>query len=122
MIGTIVGVLIAWLLFALVIFIVGRLGLGISVTGFVPALIAAAAIAIITWLINWALGLFGLDLGAPGLITAIIAFVVSALILMFADRFVSGYTVNGFGGAVIGAIAIGVVGWLVTWIVGLFGF
>lgn len=37
----ILQVLLSWLLAALVIFIVGKLGLGLTVDGFVPALIAA---------------------------------------------------------------------------------
>lgn len=119
-VGILVSALIAWFLYALVIWIVGKIGLGINVTGFVPALIAAAVIVIIAAIINWLLGLFGLSLGAPGLITAIIAFIVAALVLMFADRFVSGYSVNGFIGALIGAAAIGVVGWLVNWVLSLF--
>lgn len=121
MLTLLVEAIIALVLFAIVIWIVGRLGLGLEVDGFVPALIAAAVIVIITWVLNWLLGLLGLDLGAPGLITAIIAFIVSALILLFADRFVAGYRVRGFVGALIGAVALGVVGWLVNWVVGLFG-
>jgi uncharacterized membrane protein YvlD (DUF360 family) len=40
---------------------------------------------------------------------------------MISDRFVPGMKVNGFGGAIIAAIAIGVVSWLVAWFLGLFG-
>lgn len=120
MLDTLLGFLITWLLAALVIFIVGKIGLGINVTGFVPALIAAAVIAIITWVVVWLLGLFGLSLGGPGLLAAIIGLIVAALVLMFADRFVKGYSVNGFGGAIIGAIGIAVVTWLANWIIGLF--
>jgi putative membrane protein len=41
---------------------------------------------------------------------------VAALVLMVSDRFVTGMTVSGFGGAFIAAIAIAVVNWLVTWL------
>ena len=47
--------------------------------------------------------------------------IVAAVILMLSDRFVSGMTVNGFGGAIIAAIAIAVVYWIVTWLLGLLG-
>jgi putative membrane protein len=42
--------------------------------------------------------------------------------LLVSDKFVSGMKVNGFVGALVAAVAIGVVGWLANWIVGLFGF
>jgi putative membrane protein len=40
---------------------------------------------------------------------------------MVSDRFLSGMSVNGFVGAIVAAIAIGVVTWLVIWLLGLVG-
>ncbi len=40
---------------------------------------------------------------------------------MLGARFVKGMTVNGFTGALVAAIAIGVVTWLANWLLGLFG-
>jgi putative membrane protein len=37
-----------------------------------------------------------------------------------ADRFVKGIKTNGFIGALVAALAIGVVAWLVSWLIGLF--
>jgi putative membrane protein len=48
------------------------------------------------------------------LLGTIINLIVAALVLMVSDRFVSGMKVNGFGGAIIAAIAIAVVNWLVA--------
>ncbi|MCZ7673332.1 MAG: phage holin family protein [Chloroflexi bacterium] len=45
---------------------------------------------------------------------------MAAVVLMISDRFVAGMKVNGFGGAIVAAIAIGVVTWLVNWVLGLF--
>jgi putative membrane protein len=70
--------------------------------------------------INWLLGLLGITLGG-GLLGAIVYLVVAAVVLMISDKFVPGMKVNGFGGAIIAAIAIGVVSWLVAWLLGLFG-
>ena len=56
-----------------------------------------------------------------GLLGTIIYLIVAAVVLMISDRFVSGMTVNGFGGAIIAAIAIAVVNWLVTWLLGQLG-
>ena len=51
----------------------------------------------------------------------IIYLIVAAVVLMVSDRFVSGMTVSGFGGAIVAAIAIAVVYWLVTWLLGMLG-
>ena len=104
-----------------VIWIVGKLGMGLTVDGFVPAIIAAIAIAVVSGLITWGLGLFGITLGGTGLMAAIVSLVVAAVVLLLADKFVPGMQVKGFGGAIIAAIAIGVVTWLISWVLGLFG-
>ena len=70
--------------------------------------------------INWLLGLLGITIGG-GLLGAIVYLVVAAVVLMISDKFVPGMKVNGFGGAIIAAIAIGVVDWLGDWFLGLFG-
>ena len=40
---------------------------------------------------------------------------------MISDKFVPGMTVKGFTGAIVAAIAIAVVYWLLAWLLGLFG-
>lgn len=116
LISTIVGFLVA----ALVIWIVGRLNLGLTVAGYGAAFIAAIVIAIVASIVAWLLGLLGIGLGT-GLLAAIIYIIIAALVLMFSDRFVSGMKVNGFSGAIIAAIGIGVVYWVVLWVLSLFG-
>lgn len=119
MLSTILGIVIVWVLSALVIYIVGRLNMGMTVESFGAALIAAAVIAIVSGLVTWFLGFLGITIGG-GFLGGLIALVVAAVVLMVSDRFVGGMKVNGFLGAVIAAIAIGAVGWLVDWLVGLF--
>jgi putative membrane protein len=77
-------------------------------------------IAIVGPIVMWLLGALGLTIGG-GLFGAIIYIIVAAIILMISDRFVPGMKVNGFMGAVVAAIAIGVVAWIVAWLLGLFG-
>lgn len=120
MLGTILGIALSWVLGAVVLMIVGRLGLGLSVDGFVPAIIASAVISIVGGVILWALGLIGISVGGPGFLGAIVSLVVSAVILLVSDRFVKGMKVNGFVGALIAAIAYGAVVWLIQWVLGLF--
>ena len=118
-----ISFLIALVVSALVIYIVGRLNLGLTVSGFTAAIIAALVIAVVGEIVMWLLGLLGITFGG-GLLGAIVYIIVAAIILMISDRFVPGMKVNGFTGAIIAAIAIGVVGWIVPAIRGealLFG-
>ncbi|HRI57234.1 MAG TPA: phage holin family protein [Anaerolineae bacterium] len=120
MLGTLVGILFALVLAAAVIFIVSRLNLGLTVDSFMTAIIAAAVITIIGGVIAWLLGALGITIGG-GFFGALVNLIVAALVLMLGARFVKGMTVNGFTGALVAAIAIGVVTWLANWLLGLFG-
>ena len=118
--GAIWSFIVAVVVSAVVLMIVSRLNLGLTVANFTSALIAAVVIAIVGAVINWLLGALGINLGG-GFLGTIVYFIVAAVVLMLSDRFVSGMTVNGFGGAIIAAIAIAVVYWIVTWLLGLVG-
>ena len=118
--GALVGILIAAAIGGLVIWIVGKLGLGLEVDGFVPAFIAAIIIAIVAGLITWLLGLVGITIGG-GILGAIVHLVIAAVVLMIAGSIVPGLRVKGFVGALIAAIAMGVVGWLISLVVGALG-
>jgi putative membrane protein len=112
---------IVWLVVAaLVIWIVGKLKLGLTVRGFMAAIIAAIVIALVTAVVVWLLGLLGISLGG-GILGAIIGLIVAAVVLMISDRFVPGMEVKGFTGAIIAAIAIAVVSWIVLWLLSLIG-
>ena len=115
-----ISFLVALIVSAVVIYIVGRLNLGLTVSGFGAAIIAALVIAIVGTIVFWLLSLLGLTFGG-GWLGVIIYIIVAAIILMISDRFVPGMKVKGFTGAIIAAIAIGVVGWIVTWLLGLIG-
>jgi putative membrane protein len=118
--ATIVGIIITLVIAGFVIWIVGKLGLGMTVSGFGAAFISAAVIAIVSWVVWWLLGLLGISVGG-GWLGAIIALIIAAIILLISDRFVPGMRVDGFIGAIVAAIAIGVVTWIVDWVLGLLG-
>ncbi len=118
--GVILNAIVYFVVAAVVILIVSRLNLGLSVKGFGSAIIAAVVIAIVAAVLAWLFGVLGISLGA-GLLGAILALIVAAVVLLISARILPGFTVNGFTGAIVGAIGIGVVGWLVTWLLGLFG-
>jgi putative membrane protein len=65
------------------------------------------------------LGLLGLGTGGNGsLLGAIIWLIVSAVVLLISARILPGFTVNGFTGAIIAAIAIAVIYWLISLVLG----
>ena len=115
--GTILGVVIGILLYALAIWVVGKLGLGLKVSGFVPAIVAAIVISVVSALIVWLAGALGLSLG--GFLGAVVHLIIAALVLIFAEKVVKGLKVKGFVGALIAAVAIAVASWLINAVVGL---
>lgn len=119
MVDLLLALILGIIAYAIVIWIVGRLGLGMEVSGFGGAIVAAIVIAVITALVMWLLSLFELAPGG-GFLGALVSLVIAAIVLMISDRFVSGLRVKGFGGAIVAAIAIGVVTWLINWVVSLF--
>lgn len=115
------SLLVTLVVAAVVIFIVGKMNLGLSVGSFMNALVAAIVIAVVTAVVLWLLGLFGITLTNATLWGAIVSLIVAAVILMISDKFLPGMSVAGFSGAIIAAIAIGVVNWIILWLLGLFG-
>ena len=113
----IVSILIGILLYALAIWAVGKLGLGLTVSGFGPAVVAAVVISVVSWLVVWFLGVLGLAVG--GFLGVVVNLVIAALVLMFAGNMVKGLRVAGFVPALIGAVAIAVASWLIDGVVGL---
>jgi len=118
--GVILNFVIALLISALVIWIVSRLNLGLTVRGYGAAIIAALVIAVVGGVILWLLGILGITIGG-GLLGAIVLLIVAAVVLMLSDKFVPGMEVKGFSGAIIAAIAIAVVSWIISWLFGLLG-
>ncbi len=113
--------LIVWLIVSgLVIYIVGRLNLGLTVRNFTSAIIAAVVIAVVSWAITLLLGLLGITIGG-GILGLIILLIIAAVVLLISDRFVSGMEVHGFTGAIVAAIAIAIVSGIVGWLLGLLG-
>src|SRR5512137_1529879 len=118
--GVIWNAIVAVVVAAVVLLIVSRLNLGLSVTGFGAAAIAAIVIAIVGAVVLWLLGLLGITMGV-GWFGALVFLVVAAVVLMISDRFVPSMPVNSFSGATVAAIAIAVVYWLLAWLLGMFG-
>ncbi len=99
--------IVNWFLSALSLIIVAHVVTGFHVQSFGTALIAAVVIG----LINSTLGLLLKLLTLPLTIVTfgLFLFVINALILRMASGLVSGFTVDSFGPAFIGAIVLALV-------------
>jgi len=120
MTSNIIAALVTLLLSALVIYVVGRLNLGLRVKSFGSALVAAVVIAVVSYVLLWLLGRLGITF-ENGLIGAILWLVVSAVVLLISGRLVSGISVRGFGGALVAAVAIAVGYWLIGLLLNMLG-
>jgi putative membrane protein len=112
-ITVLISIVLAALISGFIIWIVGKLGLGLEVSGFRAAFTAAIVIAVISGLIDWLLRTFGITFGG-GLLGALTYLVVAAFVLILSTAFVPGLKVKGVLGALVAAIAIGAMSWVVS--------
>lgn len=106
------------LISGLAIWIVGKLRLGLEVTGLGSAVIAGIIIAFLAGIITAILGLAGIEFG-EGLVGGIVHLIISAIVLMISGKFITGLKVAGFVGALVASIAIGASYWLGGLLLGL---
>ena len=112
--GAVAGLLIAGILNAIVIWIIGKLGLGIEVNNFGTALAASFLSAAIWFLIDY---LHILDASAAGgWMLHLARIIVSALVLLFIGSVLKGMVTKGFIGAIIAGFAMSVVYWLINYL------
>jgi len=115
LVNALVGIALGGVIGGIVIKIVSSLNLGLWVRGFVTAFIAAVVIAIVGTAVRLVLSAIGVP-DPGGIVGFIERLIVSAVLLMIADKLLSGLTVHGFKGAIIAALAISVI----SWVAGLF--
>ena len=115
-VGLVIGILIAAVVSGVIIWLVSKLNVGLSVDSFGWAMLAGLFIGAITNV---------LDRLVPGMneiLTAVIHLVISAGVILLAGKLFSGVKVEGFKGALIAAVAIAVVGFVLALVlVGLIG-
>ena len=113
LIGAVIGLVISTIISGLLIWIVGKLGLGIEVDGFGPAFLTGFVIALLWLLATWLWNLIGFT-PAGGITGAITHLLLTAGFLYAIRNSISGLKVKGFSGAVIAAAAIAIITWLVN--------
>ena len=111
--GAIIGFVIAMLISAPIIWLIGKLALGIEVDGFRPAIVTAFFLALMWVFATLLWNLIGYQPvgGLPGAITHMI---LNAAFIYALRNSVSGLEVKGWSGAIIAAVAIAATTWLIN--------
>lgn len=101
-------ILLRWLLNALALILVSKLLAGFGVASLWSALIAAAILGLVNVLVRPILLVLTLPINL--LTLGLFTFVVNALMLLLVSSIVRGFTIDGFGTALIGALLL----WLIS--------
>ena len=99
--------IVHWLLSALSILIVAYFVPGIEIRGFGTALVAAVVIGMVNATLGFVLKILTLPLTIVSF--GLFLIVVNAFMLSFAAMLVPGFAVHGFGAALLGAIVLSLV-------------
>ena len=101
-------IVVRWLLLAAALLLVARLYPGVAVASFGSALIAALVLGLLNTLLRPILVL--LTLPVTVLTLGLFLFVINALMFYFAASILQGFSVSGFGAALIGSLLYSVCG------------
>jgi len=110
------GVLLRWLVLTAAVLVASWLLDGIYVTGLFPAFLAAATLGILNAFLRPLLILLTLPINI--LTLGLFTFLINALMLKIVSEIIPGFYVYGFWTAVLGALIIGTVSWLLNAFVG----
>ena len=110
------GVLLRWFVLTAAVLIASWLLDGIHVTGLFPAFLAAATLGILNAFLRPLLILLTLPINI--LTLGLFTFLINALMLKIVSEVIPGFYVYGFWTAVLGALIIGTVSWLLNGFVG----
>ena len=110
------GVLLRWVVLTAAVLAASWLLEGIRVDGLVSAVLAAATLGLLNAFLRPLLILLTLPLNIVTL--GLFTFLINALMLKIASELIPGFTVHGFWTAVIGALIIGLVSWLLNAFIG----
>jgi putative membrane protein len=97
---------------AAALWVAAQLVPGIVVTGFTPLLLAALVLGLINAVVRPVLLVLTLPLTLMTL--GLFIFILNAFCLWLTSRIVSGFVVQGFAAALLGALVVSIVSWLLT--------
>jgi putative membrane protein len=110
------GVLLRWLVLTAAVLAASWLLDGIRVDGLLSALLAAATLGILNAFLRPLIILLTLPVNI--LTLGLFTFIINALMLQIVSELIPGFMVHGFWTAVLGALIIGFVSWLLNTFVG----
>ena len=113
------GILIRWLTTTAAIVATAYLLDGIHVSGFFPAIFAAAALGILNAFFRPIALLLTLPINILSL--GLFTFIINALMLKLASGIIPGFSVFGFWTAVFGSLLISLISWLLNSFIGEHG-
>lgn len=106
------GIVIRWLVLTAAITVASYVIEGIHLEGFLSALFGAAMLGILNVFFRPVILLLTLPINL--LTLGLFTFIVNAVILMMASGVIRGFDVSGFGSAILGALVISIVSWLLN--------
>lgn len=106
------GFLVRLVVNAAALWVADQLVSGIVITGVTPLILAALVLGLINAIVRPVLIVLTLPLTLVTL--GLFLFVLNAFCLWLTSRLVSGFDVHTFGAALLGALVISVVSWLLT--------
>jgi putative membrane protein len=106
------GIVIRWLVLTAAITVASYVIEGIHVAGFFSALLGAAMLGILNVFFRPVILILTLPINL--LTLGLFTFVINAVILMMASGVIRGFDVSGFGSAILGALVISIVSWLLN--------
>ncbi len=116
MIDAMTHIFIHWCVGAFALLVVSQLIPGVTVTGLVPALVAAAALGFLNILVRPIL--FVLTLPINILTLGLFSFILNAGLFWLAASWIDGFSVTGFMTALFGSVATTIVTTIARWFVG----
>ena len=106
------GIVVRWLVLTAAIFMAAYMIDGIRISGLPAAVLAAAVLGVLNAFLRPILLILTLPLNI--LTLGLFTFAINAILLMMASGVISGFTVDGFGSALLGSLFISIVSWLLT--------
>lgn len=107
------NMVVRWILLALALMLVAYIVPGIHVASFLSALVAALVIGVVNLFIRPLV--LALTLPINLLTLGLFTFVINALLLMLVAFIVPGFSIAGFGAALIGSILLSILSVLINW-------
>ena len=107
--------IVRWLINALALFVTALVLPGITLRGVLPTLVAAAVLGIVNAVIRPLVVVLTLPVNV--LTLGLFTFVINALMLMLTSAVVPGFSVRGFGTALVGAVVRSIIRFLLSHVI-----